>query len=121
MPNANYLALTTMQGQILCSLQVGTGEQTVYTVPPNSTVRVSHGTLCNTSGATVTVSLSLLPSGATVDATHRVISVYPLAAGDTVSLRDYLDGHMMAPGDFISVNASAAGTIDVILSGTVSS
>lgn len=117
----NYLAATSMVGQILYSGQPSsTGETTVYTVPSNTTVKVATATLCNTStSAAVTVGVSIVPSGGTADTTHRIVSGFSLAFGDTMSLGDYVEGVMMGPGDFISVNVVTASLVDVVITGTV--
>lgn len=57
-----------------------------------------------------------------MDGTHKVISGYSLAAGDTISQEDglaVLKGLMLGPGDFINVNAGVGSAVDVVLSGTV--
>ena len=121
MANPNYLTTTSMQGQILCSQQLAsTGETTVYTVPASSTIKIAQGSLCNVSASAVTVSVSIIPSGGTADGTHRVIASYSLAANDTLTLKDYIGGALMGPGDFISVNAATAAAVDVIITGTLS-
>lgn len=81
---------------------------------------ICHGTICNTSTLAVTVSLSVLPPGATVDGTHVAISNYSLAAGDTLSLKDYLGGATLGYGDSIWVTASTANAITVVISGITS-
>jgi len=119
--NPSYLALSTMFGQILYSGQLSTtSATTVYAVPASTTVKIASGTVCNTSASTVNVTVALLKSGDTADGTHSVISVYPLAAGDTLPLRDYLGGAMLATGEAISVTASTANVVDVVLTGAVS-
>lgn len=117
----NYLAATSMVGQILYSGQpASTGETTVYTVPASTTIKLASGTLCNTStSAAVTVHVSVIPSGGTADTTHRIISSYSLAFGDSLSLKDYVEGVMMGPGDFISVNVATGSLVDIVLTGTV--
>lgn len=122
MANPSYLSLTTMQGQILFSGQLSTTSATsVYAVPANKTVKIAHGTICNTSGSAVTVSLSLLKSGDTADGTHQIISAYSLAAGDTLPLKDYVGGAMLAENEAVSVTANTANVVDVVLTGAVSS
>ena len=122
MANPDYLLLTHMYGQLLYSGQLSTTSATsVYTVPASTTAKITQGTLCNTSGAIVNVTVALLKSGDTADGTHTVISAYPLAAGETLALKDYLAGHMLATGEAISVTASTANVIDVVISGAVSS
>lgn len=122
MANPSYLALTTMYGQILYSGQLSTtAATTVYTVPSTSSVKIATATLCNTSGSVVVVTFQLLASGQTADGTHAIISGYGLAAGDTLSLRDYLGGAMLAAGEAISVTAGTASVVDVVITGAVSS
>lgn len=121
MPTPNVLALASLTQALLVSQQItATTATTVYTVPANKAVKLSQGTLCNVTGSAVTVSLSLIPSGGTADGTHRVIDSYSLAAHDTLPLADYLAGHMLGPGDFISVTAGTANAVDVVISGAVS-
>lgn len=115
----NLLQVTSMLPQVLVTQQDASGEQTVYTCPASSTVKITQGTICNTSGAAVTTSVAVVRSGGTADGTHRVIAGYPLAAGDTLPLRDYLLGVQLGPGDFISVNCSVGSAVDVVLCGVV--
>lgn len=122
MANPSYLALTTMVGQILYSGQVAsTSATSVYTVPSGKTAKIASGTICNVSGSAVAVSVSLLKSGDTSDGTHAVISGYSLAAGDTISLRDYLSGAMLAEAEAISITAGTSSALDVVITGAVSS
>jgi hypothetical protein len=109
-------------GHILYSgLLTTTAATPVFTSPGGTvTVTIAHGTICNTSALAVTVSMSVLSPGATVDGTHLAISNYSLAAGDTLSLRDYLDGATLGSGDSIWVTAGTANAITVVLSGLLS-
>lgn len=121
MANPSYLALGIMRGQILYSGQLATTNPTsVYTVPANSAVKITSCSVCNVTGAPVTVAISLLKVGDTADATHRVISNFPLAAGDSLSLTDYLGGAMLGEGESVSVTAGVANAIVMILTGSVS-
>jgi hypothetical protein len=112
---------TNLIGKLLCSVQVPAAETTVYTVPANTFVKLAHGVVTNVSVAAVTVSVALVPSGSAADGTHRIIHQYSLPAGDSLSLKDYIANAMLGPGDFISVLASAANAIDVVITGAVSS
>jgi hypothetical protein len=68
----------------------------------------------------VTVFLSVVKSGGTMgDGTHRVINNYTLKGNDTLPLEDYIAGHMLGPGDIIAGYASAATSVDIVISGTV--
>ena len=117
----NYLAASSMLGQILYSGQpASTGENTVYTVPTNTTIKIASASLCNTStSSAVTVSVSIVPSGGTADTTHRIISGFSINTNDTVSLKEYVEGVMMGPGDFISINVGTASLVDIVITGTV--
>src|SRR4029077_7428246 len=98
--------------KVLCATQVAAAETTVYTVPANSHVKIAHGVITNVSGSTVNVSVSVVPSGGSASTANRIISVFPLTAGNSLSMKDYLVGAMLGPGDFISVLPSAATAID---------
>lgn len=118
---ANYLSLTTMSGGILFSGQIASTSPTaVYTVPSSKTVRLATATVCNISGSPVNVSVGLLKSGDTADGTHQVISQYPLAAGDTLSLIPYIVGAMLGDGESIWITAGAGAAVDAVITGTVS-
>lgn len=122
MANPSYLGITQMYGEILYSGQLSTtSATTVYTVPSLTTAKIATATMCNTSGSAVAVTFQLLQSGQSADGTHSVVSGYSLAAGDTLSLRDYLGGAMLATGEAIAVTAATANVIDVVITGAVSS
>jgi hypothetical protein len=112
--NTNLSALPN----VLVSQQLAATETTQYTGPASSAVKLAAASLCNTSGSAVTVSLSVLKSGQTADGTHRVISSYSLAAGDSTVLSE-LEGHFLGPGDFISAIAGTASAVTFVLSGVV--
>ncbi len=117
----NLLGITSMLPKVLCSMQLSaTTATTVYTVPAGSSAIVKHGVACNTGTASCNVTVSVVPSGGTADATHRVLSAFPLGAGDSLSLADYLGEANLGPGDFISAQASIAAVLDVILTGVES-
>lgn len=195
MANPSYLALNNMYGQILFSGLVPNTGTAVYTVPASTTVKITHGTICNTAGTsrtvtdgvttsgsanvtsatanftnadvgktisgpgittgttiasvtnsttivlsavatangsgvalswafagqTVTVSLALHKSGDVFDGTHTIIAQLPVNSGDTISLRDYIDGAMLATGEAVWMKAGAANMVTAVLSGAVSS
>ena len=121
MPTPNMLTATSIIPTLLVSTRVAvTTESTVYTVPSNTAVKLAQGSLANVSVSTITVGLSLVPSGGTADGTHKIIpDTFVLAAGDTLPLGPYIVDHMLGQGDFISIHAGAANAVVVILSGTV--
>lgn len=109
----------TLTAKVLASTRLSTTSATaVYTVGASKCAKVSTGTLCNISTtAAVTVSLAIMQSGSTDDGTHTVLSAYSLAAGDTLSLSDFISGHMLGEGDFISVTAGTANVLCVVITG----
>jgi hypothetical protein len=98
------------------------GSSTSITISSTATATASGVALAwGFAAATVTVSLSLHKSGDVADGTHTVLAQVPVAAGDTLSLRDYLDGAMLATGESVWLKASQANVITVTMSGAVAS
>jgi hypothetical protein len=122
MPNPDFKQGTSLLGKILASGQVAAASTntTIYTVPANSAVKVATFSLTNVTGSAVVVSVSVVPSGGTVDGTHKIVSSYSLAANDTTKITE-IEGAMLDAGAFVSVNASAVTAIDYLLTGTVAS
>lgn len=116
MPTPNMLALTTVTPRVLASLQLAAGDNTIYTAAANKAAKIATLTLCNTTSTPVIVSVSVVPSGSTVDGTHKVVSAFPLAANDSTVVTE-VSGMWLGTGDFISVNASAATTVDAVMTG----
>jgi hypothetical protein len=73
--------------------------------------------LCNVTGAPVTVYVSLVKAGGTVVGTQRLISGYALAGNDTIPAR--LEGNVLGPGDVIAAFAAAAASVDLVVSAVV--
>lgn len=124
----NYLGLTTMIGQVLVNARIAAAAATaVYTCPANTTVKLASASLSNSTGAPVGVSVSLLKSGDTADSTHQLIPSFTVPAsgdpdsGGAISLKDFLAGVMLGPGDSISVTPAATNAVAVFLTGAVSS
>ncbi|TFB96512.1 MULTISPECIES: hypothetical protein [unclassified Cryobacterium] len=120
MAGQNVIVALSISPQVLLSQQLAITEAALYTVPAATSVKIAQGTLCNVTSAPVVVYLSIVKAGGTMgDGTHRVISGYSLLANDTLSLRDYLGGAMLGPGDFIAGYSSTATAVDLVISGTV--
>lgn len=110
---------------VIAGGQIGsTTEAAVYTVPASSQVKVATFSLCNVGASSVTVSVGLVPSGGTVgDGTHRILTGYSLAAGETICQDDVLTaikGAMLPTGAMIAVAASVVSSVDWVLTGAVS-
>lgn len=114
----NLIAGTSTVPQVLVSQFLANSETTQITAAASTTVTIKGATLCNNSGSTVNVSVSVVKSGGTAGSSNRVISVYPLAAGDTLIAKQ-ISAHELGTGDFISAIASSASAVVFVLSGEV--
>lgn len=120
MPSSGLKTATDGQPKVLVSQQLATAETNIYQVPANSSIKIMMASICNTSGAAVTVGISVVKAAGTAGNANRVVpTTYSLAAGDTLSLRDYLAGHVLGPADFISAIAGTATAITFVMSGVV--
>ena len=117
MANPNLLNITSVVGDTIAGAQMASGDNTLYTVPANKVAKLNNLVLCNTSTSAVTVSVSKVPTGGTLDGTHKVVSGYSLAAGDSTVVSEVAG--WLGPGGFISINASAASAVDATLDGLV--
>lgn len=119
---ADFKQAANLAGKILASSRVASAatDTTIYTVPASSAVKVATAVLCNTSASAVTVSVSVVPSGGTIDGTHKVVSSYSLAANDSIKITE-IEGAMLDAGAFISLNVGTAAVITYLLTGAVSS
>lgn len=118
MPTPNLTGITTVTPTVLASSQLASGDTTVYTVPANKAAKITKLVLCNTSGLSVTVSVSIVPSGGTVDGTHKVVSNYSLTGSDSITVTE-VEGMFLGAGDYVSVNAGTGAAVDVSLNGLV--
>ena len=119
---ADFKQSANLAGKILASGQVAAAstDTTVYTVPALSAVKVATAVLCNNTGAAVTVSVSVVPSGGAVDATRKVVASHVLPANDSTKLTE-IEGAMLDAGALISVNASTSAAVNYLFTGAVSS
>lgn len=119
---ADFKQGTNLAGKILASSRVASAatDTTIYTVPASTAAKIASAVLCNTGGSAATVSVSVVPSGGTVDGTHKVVHNFPLAAGDSTTVGEIV-GAMLNAGAFISVNVSVAAAVTYLLTGVESS
>lgn len=115
----NLMAATSLIPQTLNVTQVSAAntETTAYTVPAASSLKIATASLCNTTNATVTINVSVVPSGHAAGVANRVVYGYTLTAGDTLPLSVLTDA-LMGPGDFVSLNFSATG-VTLVMTGAV--
>ena len=115
----NLIRATSNLPQVLVSGQLAASESTVLSCAANKTLAIATATLCNTSGSSRTVSISVVKSGGTGGTSNRV-AVIDLDPGESCIVEE-LVGLLMGPGDFISTLASAATSVAMVISGAVSS
>lgn len=121
MPTPDFKQATTLLGKILASGQVASAstDTTVYTVAASSAVKIATAVITNTGATAATVSVSVVPSGGTLDGTHKVVSSYSLAANDSTKLTE-IEGAFLDAGAYISINVSNAASVNYLLTGAVS-
>ena len=121
MAGDNIIAATTIAPKILRSTYLPiTTEAAQYTVAAGQSVKVATASITNVTATAVTVSISLCPTGGSLDGTHRVVSSYSLPANDTLEL-GMLKGAMLGPGDIIGGLAGTASAVVLVVTGTVHS
>lgn len=90
-------------------------ETTEYTTPTGTRTMIDKFIGYNGSGAGVTLTVKLVPSGSTAGASNTV-QVKSVSAGETYTFPEIV-GSYLEPGGFISVLASAASSIVIRASG----
>lgn len=118
MATPNLSTITTVTPGILSSVQLASGDTAVYTVPGSKAAKIGPLILCNTSATAVIVSAGVIPSGGSVDGTHKIVSALSIAGGETVTL-DEFDGQWLGDGDKVNVTAGTAAAVDATLTGLV--
>lgn len=117
MATPNLTSITTVTPGVLASQQLASGDTSIYTVGASKAAKVAKLVLANTSTtASVTVSVSVVPSGGTLDGTHKLVSGFVLAANDSTVITE-AEGLWLGAGAIVSCNASTAALVDVTLSG----
>lgn len=119
----NLFSATSNEPKVLVSEALNNTEKTYYTCPAGASMRIATATVTNTSqDGPVNVSVSLVKVGDSPGLSNRILSFYPLGAGDTLSLNDMHAGAMLGPGDFIVARAyTSTATVSFVVTGAVSS
>ena len=93
-----------------------TAATSVYTVPSNVVIQVESSRVCNVSAAAVTVTVAVLPPGATDDGTTYVAAKsLSLPVGATVD--GLLADQVLGGGEVLSLTASATNAVSYSFSG----
>lgn len=121
MAGDNVISATSIAPKVLRSAYLPiTTEAAQYTVSSGQSVKVATATITNVTASAVTVSLSLVPTGGSLDGTHRILNSYSLQPNDTLDL-SFLKGAMLGPGDVIGGLAGTASAVVLVVTGTVHS
>jgi hypothetical protein len=108
--------MTVVARTLYETAQVPSAATTAYTAPVNTRTILDKATVTNPTAGALTFTAYLVPSGGTAGATNAVISVQSVAAGASY-LCPELVGHVLNPGDFLSIVASAATSLVFRVSG----
>lgn len=123
MATANLIGATANHPQVLVANYLspisGSTVESVYQVPPNMAVAIATATLCNSSGSTRTVNVSVVKAAASPTLGNRV-AIIDLDAGESCIVEE-LVGLLLGPGDSIAAGASASSAVSIVLTGAVSS
>lgn len=114
----NIMAAASALPSILVAGRVANFETTQYTVPAVTAMKIASATVANTTGAAVTIAISLVKTGDAAGDANRAVAPFSLAAGDSAVLNE-LVGAFLGPGDSISAIAGASNAISLVVTGVV--
>lgn len=100
---------------IIPAKQAENAQTTQYTAVNCKTI-IDKATATNTTSGNVTLSVNLVPLSGSASASNRIVSLRPIAPGETYALTE-LAGKVIEPGGFISTLASAATSLTIDFSG----
>ena len=106
--------MATYTPKRLSQSQPGTSYATAYTVPGSTSAIIKEIVVCNTTGGSLTIDISLVASGGTAGVTNNVVAAAVIPAYTTVI---YTFAQILATGGFVSMKASAATSLTVTISG----
>lgn len=110
----NLVTVSTINRVNLYQGQPGTTVSTVYTVPASTTVKLASVAICNTTGSSATLTLSVVPSGGTAGTGNRFMAAYTVRPNDTVIVDSAV---YMNAGDFIAALQGTASALTITISG----
>lgn len=107
----------SVTAKVLINAKQAAGSVTTeYTAPSSTRTIIDKFTATNTTGGAVTLTIHIVPSGGSVDATNKILDAYSIAANTFLDLSQ-MQNHVLAAGDIIAVGASAATSITIRASG----
>jgi hypothetical protein len=119
MASLNLISPTEALPALLVGQFLATGAGTLLTVASNAVVKIEKGSICNTD----TVSSHLVSIAVALAAAPSFLSYliydYPLIAGNSLPLGDYVEGLWLGPGDKLIGFANEIDIVVATFSGTV--
>lgn len=94
--------------------QPGVAYSNLYVVPVAKSAIVKGLVVCNTTGGSVALDVSLVASGGTAGVTNNVIAQHVIGPYATVM---YTFDQVLATGGFVAMKASTAAALTLTLSG----
>lgn len=96
--------------------QLGNTVSTLYTSPAGTTTSITTCVVNNVDPSVQTYTIHVVPSGDTADATNMVVDEAPLDSGEN-EIVGALIAQILQPGDSIQALASAAASVNILISG----
>jgi hypothetical protein len=106
--------MATIAKVLIQSKEAENAETTQY-ISTNCTTMIDKFTAMNKSGATATITVSLVASGGSAGTANKIVTV-SILAGKTYTFPEIV-GHSLDPGDFVSTLAGTASAINIRMSG----
>lgn len=119
MVTPNLLAPATVTPSNLAADVLASSYAAVITCPTGKAVKIGSAVICNTTAGAVVVTVAIVPSGQTPNDEFSVLYQYPLSAGDSFPLWDYLGDQWLAEGDSVCAKCATAGAVVFTATGLV--
>ena len=102
--------------RLISGSQLTVAAAVYYTTPVNTVTTISAMSVTNTTGTARTVTVHLVPSGGSADATNVVCSARTVSPGETFNVFGAI-GQTLAAGGTIQALADAATALALVASG----
>ena len=99
------------------SVQLGTGAASYYITTSKAYAVITQATACNTSLASVNLSVFLTPAGAAPSEANAIMAEVPIPSGQTLIIAPMVGHVLAAAGTSIQAFASAASSLTFRVSG----
>lgn len=108
--------MTTLNTNLIPARYLAAAQTTQYTSPSATATIVDKCVVTNTGAAIAKLSLHLVESSGTPDASNQVIDEMSIAPGDSYTCPEVV-GHTLIAGTYISTLASVASSLVIMASG----